>query len=321
MFASLTFAQSIDTSLVVFYCPFDSSYVDKSSNDLELNIFGDVQFGEGKFGKAAEFNGIDQYIDIDKTDLLNPSISSFSVCVWIKNTSTAAFSGTVLEDVVLAQKDNSGTGRIYLYTKFDGANNQFNNFLGGNANYSSANSFARDSWTHLAVVCDPTDQSITYYINGALDTTEIALKPFESTSGGFRIGAHKANKNYWTGSIDDLLLTTEVLDSVAIGSIYKDGVGQFYKQPPIIIEPNSIAKLLNISNLYYANSSLKLTSNIKLQNARYKIVNANGQVVKSGIVNAFGNNISISAKLNNGIYLMSIETNGIISTKKFIAYE
>lgn len=192
---------------LAFYYPFDGNNTDASTNKYVLQSPNGQSYTDGKYGQALDLNGTNQYLDLNTTGIVNPSTQQYTACMWINNTSaTLPATGSFYEEVALAQKDgpNDAAGRVALFYRLEGTNSMFNNFLSANANYSSPNSFKRNQWMHVAVVCDPITRGITYYINGVRDTTCYAKAAFESCTGGFRIGAHKANKNYWKGQIDEL---------------------------------------------------------------------------------------------------------------------
>ncbi|MCF0195976.1 MAG: LamG domain-containing protein, partial [Bacteroidaceae bacterium] len=115
-------------------------------------------------------------------------------------------------------------GRIVLYTRVENAGNGspvryfYNNFLGGKQNPANVGSFQRGTWQHVAVVCNPVDRTVTYYVNGVRDCT-VPANAFEACTGGFRIGGHKANKDYWKGRIDELYFFRGLLSADEIRAV------------------------------------------------------------------------------------------------------
>lgn len=80
----------------------------------------------------------------------------------------------------------------------------------------------------MAVVCNPVDRNVTYYIDGERDLT-VATNAFEACQGGFRIGGHKNNKDYWHGKIDELyffkgLLSAEEIRSIRDNTFFSTGI-------------------------------------------------------------------------------------------------
>ena len=70
----------------------------------------------------------------------------------------------------------------------------------------------------MAIVCNPVEQSITYYVNGERNCT-VSVGSFEACTGGFRIGGHKTGKSYFKGYIDDAWFFKGVLSAEQIRQI------------------------------------------------------------------------------------------------------
>jgi arylsulfatase len=200
---------------LAFYYPFDDNLDDASPNQYALTSNGH-SFGEGKYGKALSLDGNAQYLELNTSNIVNTLNTQYTICAWIYDEETAVpNSGTpengyyFRDEVLLAQKDGGGTGRILLYTRIEqptgggDARFLFDNFLGGRQNPSSPGLFERGKWQHIAVVCNPVDKNVTYYVDGRKDIT-VSANTFEACTGGFRIGGHKAGKDYWNGRIDEL---------------------------------------------------------------------------------------------------------------------
>ena len=225
---------------LLFYYPFDGDLTDKSPNNYPLSSNGH-SFAEGRFGQALSLNGNAQYLDFNTTGTVNTKDTQYTICTWVYDEETAVpTSGTAengnffRDEILLAQKDHNGTGRILLYTRLEtpqsGGDTRmfFNNFLGNRHNPASDGSFRRGVWQHVAVVCNPVDRNVTYYIDGERDLT-VATNAFEACQGGFRIGGHKNNKDYWHGKIDELyffkgLLSAEEIRSIRDNTFFSTGI-------------------------------------------------------------------------------------------------
>ena len=240
---------------LAFYYPFDGNNTDNSSNKYVLQSPNGQSYTEGKFGQALDLNGTSQYLDLSTTGIVNPATMQYTTCMWIKNTSTALpVTGSFYEEVALAQKDgpNDAAGRVCLFYRLEGTNSMFNNFLSANANYSTPASFKRNEWMHVAVVCDPITRGISYYINGVRDTTCYAKAAFESCTGGFRIGAHKAYKNYWKGQIDELyffqgMLSETEINKVMNNTYFQTSATKFVSDEQFRLYLNSSQQILYVS--------------------------------------------------------------------------
>ncbi|MBO7140080.1 MAG: sulfatase-like hydrolase/transferase [Prevotella sp.] len=218
---------------LIFHYDCDDNLNDASENKYILTpSAGGFSYGEGVYGKALSLDGNAQYLDLNTTGILDTKTTQTTFCAWVYNeTATAPNSSNAQQDgyyfrdqVILAQKDNAGTGRIYLYgraeTPTSGGDARFfyNNFLGAQQNHASYGSLVPGQWQHVAVVCNPVDLSITYYINGVRDCT-VSAPAFESCTGGFRIGGHKANKDYFVGKLDELYFFKGLLSADEIRQV------------------------------------------------------------------------------------------------------
>lgn len=96
-------------------------------------------------------------------------------------------------------------------------------------------------------MCNPTDRTVTYYINGERDLT-VSTNAFEACKGGFRIGGHKNNKDYWHGKIDELyffkgLLSAEEIRDVRDNAYLTDGIDKAEASDSRVVFDNSTRTL------------------------------------------------------------------------------
>ena len=202
---------------LIFHYPFDDNTDDASPSKYVLTPSSNgITFGTGKHGQALHLNGNAQYLDLNTTGILDTGTTQTTFCAWVYDENTAAPNASdqldndiyVRDEIILAQKDNAGTGRIYLYARAEapvsGGTPSFfyNSFLGGSQHQATTGSLKPGTWQHVAIVCDPVSQSLTYFINGERDCT-VSTGSFETCTGGFRIGGHKTGKSYFKGYIDD----------------------------------------------------------------------------------------------------------------------
>ena len=217
---------------LIFHYDFDDNLNDASHNKYQLTPSnGGYSFGEGVYGKALSLNGSAQYLDFNTTGVVDTKTTQTTFCAWVYNQRTDAPTSGNQQDgyyfrdqIILAQKDNAGTGRLYLYgraeTPVNGGDSRFfyNNFLGASQNHANYGSLVPGQWQHVAVVCNPVDLSVTYYINGVRDCT-VSAPSFETCTGGFRIGGHKANKDYFEGRLDEVYFFKGLLSAEEIGKV------------------------------------------------------------------------------------------------------
>ena len=218
---------------LVFYYALDDNLDDASKNKYTLTPSNaGFSYDEGVYGKGITLSGNSQYLDFNTTGIIDTKTTQTTFCAWIYNEPVAAPGAgngqdggySFRDQVIFAQKDNAGTGRIYLYgraeTPTSGGDTRYfyNNFLGASQNRANYGSLVPGQWQHVAVVCNPVDLSITYYINGVRDCT-VSAPAFETCSGGFRIGGHKANKDYFVGKLDEIYFFKGILSADEIRQV------------------------------------------------------------------------------------------------------
>ena len=218
---------------LIFHYPFDDNTDDASPSKYVLTPSSNgISYGAGKLGRALHLNGNAQYLDLNTTGIFDTGTTQTTFCAWVYDENTAAPNASnqtedgiyIRDEIILAQKDNAGTGRIYLYARAEapvgGGTPSFfyNSFLSGSQHRANVGSLQPGTWQHVAIVCDPVSQSLTYFINGERDCT-VSTGSFETCTGGFRIGGHKTGKSYFKGYIDDAwffkgLLTPEQIRQI-----------------------------------------------------------------------------------------------------------
>lgn len=218
---------------LIFHYPFDGNLEDASPAKYVLTPSANgVSYGTGKVGDALHLNGNAQYADLNTTSIFDTRTTQTTFCAWVYDENTVApgagnqsDNGIYFRDeIILAQKDGGGTGRIYLYGRAETPTGGgaptflYDNFLGGSQHRATAGSLKPGTWQHVAIVCNPMDQSITYYIDGERDCT-LATGSFEACTGGFRIGGHKTGKDYFKGYIDDAWFFKGILSAEEIRQI------------------------------------------------------------------------------------------------------
>lgn len=188
--------------------------LDEGSGKLAEDSSGDGHHGElmkeakwvdGKFGKAVEFDGVDDRIDCGDIDALDFGAGDFTLCVWIKAANTSAGEAGNGWSRILDKHYTSG---FCLMRNAGGANVQLE--VGGNAQKTISTSPAfDDTWHHVAAVrYDDTKARI--YIDGKLDAE------------GSLVGGNQSNDNHFCMAYDNLGLGGNMkcsLDEVAIFNV------------------------------------------------------------------------------------------------------
>ena len=173
----------------------------------------DLQWVDGKYGKAIEFDGVANYISVPATALLD--LQQFTISFWMH-------SADFTKDMFFFEKTTDDTVNSQYNVFADEGNFHFQvTDDGGTPNKASlivANTFTNGQWHHVAVTFDGTNQNV--FIDGELlasqqpDVTTLATSP----SGPSYIGAFAPGDGYFfNGTLDDLRIYNEAvpLDKVA----------------------------------------------------------------------------------------------------------
>ncbi|MDA3853672.1 MAG: T9SS type A sorting domain-containing protein, partial [Bacteroidales bacterium] len=155
--------------------------------------------------------------------------------------------------------------------------------------------------------CDPASRGVTYYVNGIKDTTCFAPKAFENCTGGFRIGAHKNNKDYWKGRIDELYLFKGILSPSTIMSIKENA---FFTTDLLNTQTRQAATV----QLKYANNEIIVSCTNVIKSA--KLYDMNGKRLNCKYKN---NKLSVLG-LAKGTYLVKVidAYNYVVSEKVLV---
>ena len=215
-----------DTSCVAAYT-FEGNANDLSTNynGTASNVIYDYSgtvsgatYVTGKFGKAASFDGTNDYISADNP---NASGGARSFSAWIKTTSTG------FQTII----GNGGASHARGLNMFVYNNKLYSTSGTGSAeNYgptSSAN-VNTGEWVHCALTMSGTASGsiLKTYVNGTLDGTHTTTVAITDTSDAFRIGGRYINGSYasawFNGQIDQVRIFSKELSPGEINSLYNE---------------------------------------------------------------------------------------------------
>ncbi|GAB1415384.1 hypothetical protein MASR2M117_07900 [Paludibacter sp.] len=277
---------------LVFYFSFNNNLNDSTTNKYLLSplpVRDLPGFVQGKYGAALSLNGSSQYVDFNTTKTINTANTQFTVCAWVFDESNIIPSQGSKEEgnyffrdqIIMAQKDNDGTGRIVLYSRVENPKSGgdvrcfYNSFLGQRQNPSEIGAFIRGKWQHVAIVCDPIEKQVTYYVDGIRNLT-VPTQTFEACTGGFRIGAHKnGTEGFWQGKIDELYFFKGLLSGDEIRSIrdnkyfdeFVDGIKSL-KENVFFYDQKNKTLTLSSSSYHITNVSIYSMTGTRLYNKK-----------------------------------------------------
>ena len=156
-----------DTNLAAWWKLDDEgtgTVIDSSGNGHDGTIFGDAQFVPGMLGEALEFDGNNDYVNIDGYQGIvgdGTNTPAFSVTAWVKK------QGPLGGDGEMVGWGNSGTGNRMEF-RFNSGNNRIRIESGG-GNAQNDTELTTDQWHHVALTVreNPTyDSGINFFLDG-----------------------------------------------------------------------------------------------------------------------------------------------------------
>ena len=172
------------------------------------------QWIDGKFGKALELDGEDDYVDVPDSESFN-YLSEISIELWVKNTGISTQGQNLIHTPSNIWILHYRGGGFYLKAE-DGT---VSDYLGWDTTLPSG------VWLHLVATWD--GSTMRLYINDEKQTTE---KSFDGGTTGrlaapsnVLIGKHFNNPHPWfNGTIDEVLIYNRSLSEEEISDLYNN---------------------------------------------------------------------------------------------------
>ena len=185
---------------------------DDSGNGNDGDVFG-ATFISGIKGQAASFDGEDDYIEIPDTnasyDIDFSNIDSWTVSLWAKSDMLGYSSSAYLVGVW-----RTGSSERSWAIRVSSANNESNLLMsnsGASAEYSfNSNVTISNEWQHLVVTFDNLNDSIYFYVDGELTSSDICTDTPNDNEANLWIGG-LANILNFNGSIDEVKMWDHAL--------------------------------------------------------------------------------------------------------------
>ena len=224
-----------DTSLKALY-KFDGNLNDSSGNNyaptanssIYYNYNGTasgVTYVTGKFGKAASFDGSNDYIELPlNTSSFFAAKNTLSVSLWFKTNGSISTNSILFSDYnnesynIFSRLDSSG--RLYVA-------NRYQNLV--NNNSTTSVSYDDSNWHHLVITNDVSSLTQTIYVDGSVvNTNNINSSSwYSSATGRVSLGANystsaSAYANWWNGLIDQVRIFKKSLSPGEVNSLYNE---------------------------------------------------------------------------------------------------
>ncbi len=212
-------------------CSETDTVVDDSGNGFDGTVInGPLAIQEGKICNGAYFDGIDDYVRVDDSDLFD-NTSKLTIAGWINPENIGVPPAGTNARGIISKRNNASSNVSYgiffyssrgdgkLYVDLDTVNNRF----------SSNAVIPENMWTHFAVVFDgtlPVNERARLYLNGNLDTTarenSTTIPDYNSDLyiGNLYFGSSELK--VYQGLLDELRIIPEALSIAEVRALYND---------------------------------------------------------------------------------------------------
>jgi len=193
------------------------------------NTVGYVAGVSSKVGDAANFTrGNLEYLSLDNAslDLLSPGDTNWSMACWIKLDSSNFSDNQHIFGVWRTSPSShreyllywkAGHTKLWFYTSNNGSSTSY---------IPSAASLSANTWYHVMICHDATNDQRLMYIDGALSNSDSYSTGVYQGSGDFNIGRTNNSTDYVDGAVDEFGMWSRVLTAAEAVSLYNNGNGR-----------------------------------------------------------------------------------------------
>ena len=199
------------TNGLVAHYEFEGNANDSSGNGNHGVEHGNINYVDGVIGQAANFDGVDDYINISSIeDITNYNLKEISISAWI-----------------MLPQNISGINQIY-----EGHTSIYEIYLEGDTIQSflvshdkiNTNNIPTDRWMNITSIFDGNNLKQKIYVNGVLIKEKNLSNNSVKIITGFNLGRDfEQNIQYLKGKLDDLRFYNRVLNQAEILELYNMG--------------------------------------------------------------------------------------------------
>jgi hypothetical protein len=183
-----------------------ASVYDASGNGHTGTISGAPWSMQGKFGPALAFNGLDNWVTVNATSLLDLT-TGMTLEAWVFPTITTGTRDIVLKEGVTVDIYN-------LYARNWRGLPESNVFVNGVNRVAEGPVLSAHVWTHVAGTYDGT--MLRLYLNGVEAASTAISGPIAPSMGPVRIGGNSIWGEYFQGRIDEVRIYDRALTPAEI---------------------------------------------------------------------------------------------------------
>lgn len=283
-FSHLNISNTTPYDSNVLYMPFDSNVsttitFDYTENNNDGTINGAIFNETGKYGGAFEFDGVDDFIEINSDGGL--SAYPFTMSAWI--TSLSNDGGAIVD---LADASEAAINyRIQIQPTGEASAAVRN---GGASERADSTTLVNDGKWHYITGVFLSSTNRTIYVNGVSEATNVVSRTFNTNTDVISVGrlGDSTPGSFFNGSIDEVMIFNTSLNASQILDIFNNQSARFF---------NTGTQLFNNTNVSTDGTENRL--NISLTDYQ----------------NLLGSNISVSVNDN----FFNLSSAGIINNLEF----
>jgi hypothetical protein len=185
-----------------------TAVADTSGNGHSGTLNGAAWSTQGKFGNALSFDGINDWVTINSTSMLDLT-TGMTLEAWVFPTST---SGT--RDILI--KEGSNVDIYNLYARNWRGRPESNVFVNGRNRTAEGATLPANTWTHVAGAYD--GSVLRLFINGVQAASTSISGSIASSTGPLRIGGNSIWNEFFLGRIDEIRIYNRALTQSEIQS-------------------------------------------------------------------------------------------------------
>lgn len=239
MFNGTSFADLNDG--LIAYFPFDGNPRDMVSGNLGLE-YGGIHYVEGMVGRAASFDGVNDYIDFESDGLIiDTANNNYSIAGWYKPESGNGYINVIGTEAGIYYSGPS----MFWY----GVTNKLLFYCGRTVTPVTPDiSIEPNKWYHFVGISN-NDKTLKLYINGVYVGSGSYTTHVNSPVNFFRIGGKDNQNRYVKGSLDELRIYNRSLSEAEILELYQN---DYIYLSSITENYDIFPPTLSISGTYYS---------------------------------------------------------------------
>ena len=201
---------------------------DRSGNANNGTLTNGPTRAIGKIGQGLSFDGSNDYVNVSDNANFDLGGKNFSISFWFKANEDLNTIGDIWSDrrSILQKGVDSiglanGAYQIFFEGDVDTVLIEFSNGANWFNAQTAKTSWDANTWYHGVITHNQTTMS--WYIDGILDSQTTRTETIQNNNDSLRIGRFDRNAWSWTGLIDDVRIYNRALSADEIKRLYRIG--------------------------------------------------------------------------------------------------